>query len=247
MKRQHPETEAIIVPVAGICNVGHGKCSTAAAHFLPVRFLLQRKLHVPVLDPIVLPGLGVLQPTEKTYEHFEQAVHEATDAHPNAQVLLLPHSLGGLVCRELLGRNDALGRNKDSRYLGAITLGTPHDELDERRWPWLCKKVVANINAFAKDIPPLTDTVDGAPRLALVGAKHDFIVPPASALPPGIAMASRHLLDNFAVEHNLLVCHPEAMALTARLASGLLHGEPLASNIEDSMVFGPYTSLPVPA
>jgi len=233
MTNKHPDVENIILPVAGVANWGSGNHSTAAVHFAPLRAYLQLKQHdVPVLSPLVPEGFGVLKTMKDTYQQFEEDVERATDDYPNARILLVAHSLGGLLSRELVGHD----QTSSSRYIGAITLGSPHKDLPPTKYNLFSNRV-REMNKFADNVTTLWSRITKGPSLALVSARYDVVVPPRSALPP-LSRASRYYLSDSSelpselegvtlvrtlpIDHFGLVLHPQAIGFTSKLASEML-------------------------
>ncbi len=241
------KTETLVVPVAGILNVEAGEHSTAELHFSRLSRKMEKTLGIAVARPIVPVGLGVLQSSKAIYEHFAKEVDARVQANDQARVLFLGHSLGGLLCREFLARN----YSRTERYIGAVTLGSPHLQVDERQWMGLYRGVVRNIDRFINNIPMLDSPEEGGPDLHFVAASNDAVVPPSNALPdfPG---ATRSLLLGynqkppydidmdkvttfrmFPVGHNSMLVQPQATnAITSIVANALGAQPEYASNIE---------------
>ncbi len=232
MRQIHPEVNHVIQLAAGIANFGVGPVSTAKAHFAPLSIALERQLHVPVLEPIVPRGLGMFGPTKAMAKKFDEAVRHSIDDYPNARVLFIAHSLGGLLSREhLLSSGD-----ERDRYIGLITMGTPHLGADATRWRAF-KPIVDNINGFAQEVMDGSNEAGESKPLAMTATTRDYMVSPESALPP-ICNADRHLFahynvsseslagahrhPNLFVEHLGLVVHPLAIMQTVGLARTML-------------------------
>jgi len=231
MTNNHPEVENIIMPVAGVGNWGSGSYSTAAIHFASLRESLKEEFDMPVLPPTIPTGLGFFETMKNTYQHFEEDVEKAADVYPNARILFVAHSLGGLLCRELIGRE----QTSNSRYIGAITLGSPHRGMPQN-FPLFSRKI-AEINSFADNVTTLWPRLKKGPSLALVSTSHDIVVPPKSALPP-LSRANRYFLSDSAelppelegvtlvnsqrIDHLGLVFHRQAIELVSSLASELI-------------------------
>jgi hypothetical protein len=232
MRQTHPEVNHVIQLAAGIANFGVANVTTAKAHFAPLSIALQRQLHIPVLEPVVPSGLGMFGPTKAMARKFDEAVIHSLDDYPNARVLFIAHSLGGLLSREHFLTSE---QTRD-RYIGLITLGTPHLGADTKRWRAF-KPIVDNINGFANEVLSGFNEVGESKPLTMTATTRDYIVTPESALPP-IDNADRHLfahhhvstasLDgaqrhpNLFVEHIGLVVHPLAIMQTISLARTML-------------------------
>lgn len=232
MTQKHPETQYVIQLAAGIANFGIGPITTAKAHFAPLAITLEKQLHAKVLDPVFPCGLGILGPTEGMARKFDETVEKNLDDYPNARVLFIAHSLGGLLSR----RHILNAPQARERYVGLITLGTPHLGVDKNHLRHF-KPIVDTINGFAGDVMSGYRTTGETTRLAMTATTRDIIVPCESAL-PDIPQADRHLFAhmgthpeipgnihrhaNLLLEHNGLVAHPLAIMQTVHLARTML-------------------------
>jgi pimeloyl-ACP methyl ester carboxylesterase len=210
----HPEVNHVIQLAAGIANWGSGNHSTASVHFALLRASLSRQLHMPVLNPIVPTGFGLFGATKKMSAQFSEEVNQGLDQYPNARILFVAHSFGGLLSREFPLRSD----EARDRYMGTLTLGTPHLGIEEGKWKGF-ERTVKNMNAFAADIRSAHAEDHEATGLAMVATTLDIMVPAQSAL-PHINGKARHLF-----EHNGLVAHPHAILLTTQLARQMIKEE----------------------
>jgi pimeloyl-ACP methyl ester carboxylesterase len=233
MTQTHPEVNYVIQLAAGIANFGVGHVTTAKAHFIPLQFILHRQLHVPVIDPVMPCDLGILGPTEGIARKFNENVDRELGRYPNAQVLFIAHSLGGLLVRNHLLQS----QETHERTIGLITLGTPHDGVEETRWGRV-NTVVGNINGFARDIKEGCAKVEDSTDVVMTATTLDAVVPVSSALSadtpgerhvyahPGAGVtadAERHI--NTGIDHNGLVAHPQAVMHVTHLARQLLAQE----------------------
>jgi len=114
---------------------------------------------------------------ETAVEGMRRRLDTLLRGRPDGKVLLLGHSLGGLVCRAAVG---------DPRYwdrvAGLVTLGTPHGGSDMARF---------GTNAMSRglipgrDIPKMADAaVDvHCPKLAIYNFADDYVFPMETLLP----------------------------------------------------------------
>jgi len=197
---QH-HVEQLVIPVAGAANMGQGRLSTAAGHLLPLRRQLESDGDRVVAYPVVPYGLGLLHSLDKTYRHYLEEVDRLTECYPNAELVLVGHSLGGLLARKQA--SERLGKLR-----GVITIGSPHAGLNH-----LVPGIIRHeYGRFAQAIAPTTD----AP-LTLIGSAHDEVVPLQSALAP-LERASRHelsVLGHIPLIHNTLPIAPAVTSLAA--------------------------------
>jgi hypothetical protein len=224
MRRTRSETKAIIVPIAGVCNIG----LTASELFQPLRQSLENTLDVTVLNPFVPPKLGVRQPISQTVKDFHEYMARVGYVFPHVPRILLGHSLGGMLAHEVVTTSDT------DQNLGSITIATPLGGLQENHW-LVHKDRVREINALAADIAGNGD------HLAQLAAQYDTVVPWESALTyiegSGRFLQKEHCstesrmarialaysgMGRGVVEHNALLRQPATVRLATFLAGTML-------------------------
>ena len=231
MGHKHPEVNLVIQPTAGIANYGLGGKSTASIHFALMRHALGKQLHVPVLEPLVPKGFGILGATAAMSEKFGRDLEHNLADYPNAVVLFIAHSFGGLLAREQL----ALHHERE-RFIGAITLGSPLRGVHVDKWKRF-DSTVRTLNAFATDVGAMHAADQEQSPLTMFATTTDIMVPCESALPaipdkprhvfahPGASTShlgnvERHA--NLLIDHNGLVAHPHAIGQVALAARSMI-------------------------
>lgn len=224
MTHTRSEIKAIVVPIAGVCNVG----ITAKELFLPMQNALERQLDVPVLNPFVPRKLGFQQPLAKTIKEFHAYMAKVSLAFPRAAQILVGHSLGGVLAQEYATTTSA------PEIAGVIGLTAPLGGLNEHHW-LIHKDRIREINQRTADIG------GGNHALAQLGVKYDGVVPWQSAL-ANIAIAEHYLqtthcsveskmarvalrcvgLGRGVVEHNAALWEPKNIELVTYLTGSML-------------------------
>lgn len=105
-------------------------------------------------------------------------LHGIYGPRPDARVVLVGHSLGGLVCRRIAGHEDFR-----ERLAGLVTLGTPHQGsvLARLGWGAVAPHLIPG-GAVPREVERVPDPV--CPRLALLSPVDDFVFP-LHCLDPG--------------------------------------------------------------
>jgi pimeloyl-ACP methyl ester carboxylesterase len=229
MDHRESAPETVVVPVAGVGNVELGPVSTALPLFLPLKLMLQHDLHTSVVNPVVLSGMGIFRCKTNVCAEAEDKISAIAEQHPGSRIVLLGHSMGGLVCRDFLNRN----YRPDGPYVGTVTINAPHLGANASRWPGEFTETVRSMNEFALQMPIPTPPAEGGPQWSFIGSLRDKTVSADCALPdfPGV---SRLLLvgdgqrvpellsdiETASVGHwteghnNMLLVRPAAQAIT---------------------------------
>jgi pimeloyl-ACP methyl ester carboxylesterase len=216
MIRPNHSTEALIVPIAGAGNIGRERWSTAAPHFHWLMRHLRNKPNRVVAPPIV-PGQFGLRRLESTYDRFADRLNDLTDQHPDARVIAIGHSLGGLLAHRF---------STEVSISGLITLGAPHAGLRS----YLPAAIREEYGAFA-NATPLTIMNN----TAQIATRYDELVSPQSAH-AGMSRSQTFLLSRhnlLPLTHNGLPLAPAVTHLVGRLVDEMLVSEQLPPGRSD--------------
>jgi pimeloyl-ACP methyl ester carboxylesterase len=177
----HRETppETLIVPVAGVGNIELGPVSTAQPLFLPLRLMLQHDLRTTGTSPVVLSGMGIFRCKTSVCHEAEDKINSLAEQHPGSRIILLGHSMGGLICRDFLNRN----HRPDGPFAGTVTVNAPHLGANPDRWPREAAETVRSMNEFALNLPIPTPPSEGGPQWSFIGSLRDNTVAAECALP----------------------------------------------------------------
>lgn len=223
MTHTRSEIQAIVIPIAGVCNVG----LTANELFQPMRTALERDLDIPVLNPFVPGKLGIQQPLHRTVEDFHEHMMRVSQAFPGARRVFIGHSLGGILAQEYI----AASQEPDA--VGSIAIASPLGGLNEHHW-LVHRDRVREINSMSKHLQ------SSIAPLVQLGVQHDTVVPWQSAL-ANIEGGSQYLqkthctierrmarvalayagLGRGVVEHNAVLREPANIALISHLTGTL--------------------------
>jgi hypothetical protein len=225
---QH-HVEQLVIPVAGAFNCGHERLSTAAPHLRSLRRRLETDGDRVVTQPIVPSGFGVLRSLDRTYRDYIEEVERRAERYPNAEIVLVGHSLGGLLARKQASEH--LGRLR-----GIVTLASPHDGVKPESLV-VPPSIKREYRRFAQSI-----TSTDVPTL-FIGSARDEIVSINSALPP-VDGAETHEISWYGpvpLLHNLVPLAPSVTAPTARSVDRMFGMTAPATMVEQ------LDSLPRPA
>ncbi|MBL0140950.1 MAG: alpha/beta fold hydrolase [Betaproteobacteria bacterium] len=82
---------------------------------------LAHALDAAGIGPVFVPSLpAIVAPIETFASHLDRVVHRVTEMTGQPRVILVGHSMGGLIARAWLARHGT------SRIAGLVTLGSPH-------------------------------------------------------------------------------------------------------------------------
>lgn len=120
------------------------------------------------------------QSPEEITPLLEDAVQAMEKRWPGEKPLLVGHSLGGIIIRTWLAQDG----NAD-RIAGILTLGTPHrgSRLAALAWGGLGRSLLPS-NPFFSDLEA-RERPCAIPRVSLVTATDEMVLPQASLIPPG--------------------------------------------------------------
>lgn len=205
MRRPNHSTEALIIPISGAGNIGHGQWSTAAPHF---HWLLRKLRSGPerVVSVPVVPAQFGLRNLEATYDRFADHFNAIADQHPNARVIAIGHSLGGLLAHRL---------STEVSISGLITLGSPHAGLRS----YLPASIREEYSAFTTATP-----VTLMRNVAQIAARYDELVSPDSAHAGMLfSQTLTYYKHNFMpITHNGLPLAPEVTRKVGELVTEML-------------------------
>lgn len=225
MARSISHVEQLVIPVGGAGNCGHGQLSTAAAHLLPLRRRLATNDDRVVSQPIVPCGLGLLHSLDKTYRHYLEEIEQLCDRYPNAELVLVGHSLGGLLARRQAAQ-------QPGNLRGVITLASPHNGLN----PAVPAAIRREYRRFASSTGDTSQT-----PIIQIGSAHDELVPLSSSLAE-IVGAERHeksWMGHLPLTHNTVPLAPGIQQLAANCVNVCFGLQPIPAE--------QLTSLPRPA
>jgi pimeloyl-ACP methyl ester carboxylesterase len=216
MRATAEQITELIVPVAGAGNIGSGARSTAAVHLLPLRSRLESGPHRRVSQPIVPQRLGLFGDLPTLFERFCDEVDLVSDDQPDAELVLVGHSLGGLFAR----RYAAL---RQTKVAGVVSLAAPHGPLNDRV-PHYYRDAYADFSAATDEIDRFTQT-----RVACIASKHDELVPVTSATLDSKNAENYVIGWRLPITHNLIPMVPPVTRLTRSLVDAMIEHTVLQS------------------
>jgi pimeloyl-ACP methyl ester carboxylesterase len=192
----------------------HGWCCNAAVW----RPLLRAWRRLGGAPPEVVTLAPVLGSLDEMAAHLERCLARGgADRRP---ILLVAHSMGGLVARRWL--QDA----GQGRGAGLLTIGTPHAGTRVARWgPGLAARQMRPGSQWLQRLPPVGGGAEATAVACVWSAVDAFVAPPASARPPGARaievtdvghfglLRSPMLLE--ALQEMVRAWHPQAVAPVA--------------------------------
>jgi triacylglycerol lipase len=117
-------------------------------------------------------------PTGNVAERAEQLSERIAEVHPEGQVHIVAHSLGGLIARYYA---QVLGHRLDS----LVSIGTPHEGTSlARGWPLQLARELSPGSSLLKTLDATRKRLEDT-RLTSVVAVQDSLVPVRSAALPG--------------------------------------------------------------
>jgi len=171
----------------------HGLYASAGV-FRPMRLAIEREFGVGVSTMSYLSGPGIVELTAQLSRRLEQLP-------PTLSVVLVGHSLGGLVARQYV-RKHAM----HSSVVQTISLAAPFNGTHRHRW--VVGQAGRDLVPGSPSLGPLCeDTPENRviPHLSLI-ATDDHLVLGAAHPKYG----TRHFIDN--VGHNGILFHPQVIA-----------------------------------
>lgn len=171
----------------------HGLYASAGV-FRPMRRALERDLGVGVSTMSYLPGPGIVELTAQLSRRLQQLP-------PRLSVVLVGHSLGGLVARHYV-RNDDVRR----RVVQTISLATPFNGTHRHRW--VVGQAGRDLVPGSAILAPLADdNVENSavPHLSLIAADDRLVL--GAAHPQ---FGERRFIEH--VGHNGILFHEQAIA-----------------------------------
>lgn len=196
----------------------HGVFHTASAWVLFSRWF--RRAGLRSLYAWTYPSFGA--DFDGLLETLSARVRAVRDRHPGHKVVLVGHSLGGLLIRALLSRPDAA-----DMVAAAVTLGAPHQG-----------SVLAGLgfSALARGLMyrgPLVKRIEAAqvpapvPALSIYSPVDNMVIPPEGAR---IRCAGWKELETAPVSHVWLLYHKPAAEAALSFIAAALGGEAPASS-----------------
>jgi pimeloyl-ACP methyl ester carboxylesterase len=167
-----------------------------------------------VTAPILAVDHGNVVVRQQTHaQRLQLFLHDVLAAAPDARLLLLAHSMGGLVIRHALADDEVLR----AATIGAVTMASPHagTAAANHLWWWSPLGALAPGGSATTALPSLLELV---PRARTFGASLDVIVyPQSTTTQPGV---HHEVVDGHG--HAALMFAPEVTQRVAVAARSLI-------------------------